>query len=63
MVGYYNPELVHELRRGRITLALDVGVALRDAQDYARHRDPRTTRRYDNPQELHQVGKNLQVAC
>jgi len=23
------------------------GVALRDVQDYARHRDPRTTRRYN----------------
>ncbi|HEY0577108.1 MAG TPA: hypothetical protein VGD73_23650 [Pseudonocardia sp.] len=28
-------------------LALDAGVALRDVQDYAGHKDPRTTRRYD----------------
>jgi hypothetical protein len=28
--------------------SLDAGVALRDVQDYARHKDPRTTRRYDH---------------
>ena len=37
----------HSLRHSAITFALDAGVALRDVQDYARHRDPRTTRRYD----------------
>lgn len=37
----------HSLRHTAITLALDAGAALRDVQDYAGHRDPRTTRRYD----------------
>jgi site-specific recombinase XerD len=37
----------HGLRHTAITAALDAGVTLRDAQDYARHADPRTTRRYD----------------
>jgi len=37
----------HSLRHTAITLALDAGVPLRDVQDYAGHRDPRTTRRYD----------------
>jgi integrase/recombinase XerD len=37
----------HSLRHTGITLALDAGVPLRDVQDYARHRDARTTRRYD----------------
>lgn len=30
-----------------VTLALDAGATLRDVQDFARHKDPRTTRRYD----------------
>ncbi|MGW5053926.1 tyrosine-type recombinase/integrase [Actinokineospora sp. NPDC004072] len=38
----------HSLRHTAITAALDAGVPLRDTQDYARHRDPRTTRRYDH---------------
>jgi site-specific recombinase XerD len=37
----------HSGRHTAITCALDAGVPLRDAQDFARHRDPRTTRRYD----------------
>jgi integrase len=37
----------HSLRHTGITMALDAGV-LRDVQDYARHRDARTTRRYDH---------------
>ncbi|WP_225922804.1 tyrosine-type recombinase/integrase [Pseudonocardia oceani] len=37
----------HSLRHTAITLALDAGAPLRDVQDYAGHRDPRTTRRYD----------------
>jgi integrase/recombinase XerD len=37
----------HSLRHTAITLALDAGVPLRDAQDFARYADPRTTRRYD----------------
>ena len=38
----------HSLRHTAITLALDAGASLRDVQDYAGHRDPRTTRRYDH---------------
>ncbi len=37
----------HMLRATAITGALDAGVSLRDVQDFARHADPRTTRRYD----------------
>jgi integrase/recombinase XerD len=37
----------HMLRHAFVTLALDAGVSLRDVQDSARHKDPRTTRRYD----------------
>lgn len=37
----------HSLRHAAITAALDAGVSLRDVQDFARHADPRTTRRYD----------------
>ena len=44
------PRLVgpHMLRATAITGALDAGATLRDVQDFARHADPRTTRRYDN---------------
>jgi integrase len=35
------------LRHSAITIGLDAGVSLRDMQDFARHADPRTTRRYD----------------
>jgi integrase/recombinase XerD len=31
--------------------SLDAGVPLRDVQDYARHRDARTTRRYDHSRD------------
>jgi site-specific recombinase XerD len=41
----------HSLRHSAITFALDAGVALRDVQDYARHKDPRTTRRYDHARD------------
>jgi integrase/recombinase XerD len=37
----------HGLRHSAITLGLDAGVSLRDMQDFARHADPKTTRRYD----------------
>jgi integrase len=37
----------HSLRYTFVTVALDEGVSLRDVQDGARHKDPRTTRRYD----------------
>jgi integrase/recombinase XerD len=36
----------HSLRHSAITFALDAGAPLRDVQDYAGHKDPRTTRRY-----------------
>jgi integrase/recombinase XerD len=41
----------HSLRHTAITMALDAGVPLRDVQDYARHRDARTTRRYDHSRD------------
>jgi site-specific recombinase XerD len=41
----------HSLRHTGITLALDAGVSLRDVQDYAGHKDPRTTRRYDHSRD------------
>lgn len=37
----------HSLRHTAITDYLDAGGTLRDAQDLAGHKDPRTTRRYD----------------
>lgn len=37
----------HLLRHAAITDALDAGGSLRDVQDFARHADPRQTRRYD----------------
>ena len=41
----------HCLRHSAITLALDAGMTLRDVQDYAGHKDPRTTRRYDHARD------------
>ena len=41
----------HCLRHSAITFALDAGAALRDVQDYAGHKDPRTTRRYDHARD------------
>jgi integrase/recombinase XerD len=41
----------HSLRHTAITLALDAGAPLRDVQDFAGHRDPRTTRRYDRARD------------
>jgi integrase-like protein len=41
----------HSLRHSAITFALDAGVPLRDVQDYAQHKDPRTTRRYDHSRD------------
>jgi len=38
----------HLFRHGAVTTALDEGVSLRSVQDFARHADPRTTRRYDS---------------
>jgi len=37
----------HGLRHSAITIGLDADVSLRDMQDFARHADPTTTRRYD----------------
>lgn len=37
----------HTLRATAITIALENDVSLRDVQDFSRHADPRTTRRYD----------------
>jgi integrase/recombinase XerD len=47
----------HMLRHTFVTTMLDVGVDLRDVQIAARHADPRTTMRYDNSRELHQMGE------
>lgn len=41
----------HSLRHTAITLPLDAGAAIRDVQDFAGHRDPRTTRRYDHTRD------------
>jgi site-specific recombinase XerD len=46
----------HSLRHTSITLALDAGATLRDVQDFAGHRDPRTTRRYDRSR--HSLDRN-----
>jgi site-specific recombinase XerD len=51
----------HMLRHTFVTTMLDAGVGLRDVQITARHADPRTTMRYDNPRELHQPGEKMQV--
>ena len=37
----------HSHRATAITQLLNAGTTLRDVQDFARHKDPRTTRRYD----------------
>jgi hypothetical protein len=42
------PSFTRTLSAARfVTLALDEGASLRDAQDAARHADPRTSRLYD----------------
>jgi site-specific recombinase XerD len=41
----------HSLRRSAITFALDVGASLRDVQDYAGHKDPRTSHNYDHSRD------------
>lgn len=46
-VDVWSEIAIHSLRHTAITLALDAGASLRDVQDYARHKDARTTRRYD----------------
>jgi integrase/recombinase XerD len=50
-VGAWEQLSPHSLRHSAITFALDAGASLRDVQDYAGHRDPRTTRRYDHSRD------------
>ena len=47
-VGAWQQLSPHSLRHSAITFALDAGASLRDVQDYAGHKEPRTTRRYDH---------------
>jgi integrase/recombinase XerD len=47
-IGAWEQLSPHSLRHSAITFALDAGASLRDVQDYAGHKDPRTTRRYDH---------------
>lgn len=46
-IGIHQRITPHSLRHSAITMALDAGVGLRDVQDFARHEDPKTSRRYD----------------
>jgi integrase/recombinase XerD len=48
-VGAWEQLSPHSLRHSAITFALDAGASLRDVQDYAGHKDPRTTRRQKTP--------------
>jgi integrase/recombinase XerD len=50
----------HMLRHTFVTSY--AGVDLRDVQIAARHADPRTTMRYDNPRELHRM-RELREVC
>jgi integrase/recombinase XerD len=50
-IGAWEQLSPHSLRHSAITFALDAGAALRDVQDYAGHKDPRTTRRYDHSRD------------
>ncbi len=50
-VETWNQLSPHSLRHSAITLALDAGASLRDVQDYAGHKGPRTTRRYDHARD------------
>lgn len=45
--GITRPISPHSRRHAAITAALDTGCSRRDVQDYARHADPRQTRRHD----------------
>jgi site-specific recombinase XerD len=50
-IGAWGQLSPHSLRHSAITFALDAGASLRDVQDYAGHKDPRTTRRYDHSRD------------
>jgi integrase/recombinase XerD len=50
-VGSWEQLSPHSLRHSAITFALDAGASLRDVQDYAGHRDPRTSRGYDHSRD------------
>ena len=50
-VGGWEQLSPHCLRHSAITFALDAGASPRDVQDYAGHKDPRTTRRYDHSRD------------
>jgi site-specific recombinase XerD len=50
-IGAWQQLSPHSLRHSAITFALDAGASLRDVQDYAGHKDPRTTRRYDHSRD------------
>lgn len=41
----------HSLRHSAITAAFEAGLATRDVEAFARHQDPRSTRRYDRSRE------------
>ena len=61
-IGAWEQLSPHSLRHSAITFALNAGASLRDVQDYAGHKDPRTTRRYDKSRVLHQPGEKPQVS-
>lgn len=48
--GIHRKVYPHLFRHGAVTAALANGVPLHQVQDFARHADPRTTRRYDSQQ-------------
>jgi site-specific recombinase XerD len=50
-IGAWDQLSPHSLRHSAITFALDAGASLRDVQDYAGRKDPRTTRRYDHSRD------------
>jgi len=53
----------HSMRHTSITAALDAGASLRDVQDFARHADPRTTRRYDRARHNHDRNPAYAIAA
>ena len=51
-IGGWEQLSPHSLRHSAITFtSMDAGASLRDVQDYAGHKDPRTTRRYDHSRD------------